>query len=31
MAVLERTAISVKEIMDMLLATFTKRGLTEAE
>ena len=31
MAVLERAAITVKEIMDMLPATFTKRGLTEAE
>jgi Uma2 family endonuclease len=31
MAVLERTAITVAEIRDMLPATFTKPGLTEAE
>jgi Uma2 family endonuclease len=31
MAVLEQTAIKISEIMDLLPATFTKRGLTEAE
>src|SRR5580658_10565172 len=31
MAVLEEKAITVQQIMDMLPATFTKRGLTEAE